>query len=134
MSGHSERSTISSEVSSRTPQSRSPSASATSSAVRTESFSKSTSTVTFISSAKRSAHARAAATVSPPKAAIRPCGTVPTPRPPHQEACASVETPIAPATCAAQPSPVCTSQWSWRAGKNRIGFPLAASTTCGRCA
>ena len=51
MSVQSERSTISSEVSSRTPQSRSPSASATSSAVRTESFSKSTSTVTFISSA-----------------------------------------------------------------------------------
>ena len=71
----------------------------------------------------------AAATVSPPKAAIRLCGTVPTPRPPHQDACASVDTPIAPAMCAAQPSPVWTSQWSWRAGKKRIGLPLAASTT-----
>ena len=56
-------------------------------------------------------------------------GTVPTPRPPHHDACASVETPIAPATCAAQPSPVCTSQWSWRAGKKRMGLPCAASTT-----
>ena len=97
--------------------------------MRTESFSKSTSTVTFISEPQRSANARAAATVSPPNAAIRPCGTVPTPRPPHHEAWASVETPIAPATCAAQPSPVCTSQWSWRAGKKRIGLPAAASTT-----
>jgi len=40
-----------------------------------------------------------------------------------------VETPIAPATCAAQPSPVCTCQWSKRAGKYRIGLPCAASTT-----
>ena len=45
------------------------------------------------------------------------------PRPPHQEACASVETPIEPPMCADQPSPVCTSQWSWRAGKYRIGLP-----------
>ena len=45
------RSTRFSEVSSRTPHSLSPSASATSSAVRTESLSKSTSTVTFISPA-----------------------------------------------------------------------------------
>ena len=51
------------------------------------------------------------------------------PRPPHQEACASVETPIEPPMCADQPSPVCTSQWSWRAGKYRIGLPPAASTT-----
>src|SRR3954449_294814 len=50
---------------------------------------------------------------------MSPCGTVPTPRPPHQLAWASVETPIAPATWAAQPSPVCTSQWSWRAGEER---------------
>ena len=45
------RSTRRSEVSSRTPQRSSPSASATSIAVVTESFSKSTSTVTFISCA-----------------------------------------------------------------------------------
>jgi hypothetical protein len=51
------------------------------------------------------------------------------PRPPHHDAWASVETPIAPATCAAHPSPVCTSQWSWRAGKNMMGLPWAASTT-----
>ena len=106
MSCQSERSTSVLAVSSRTPHSLSPSASATSSEVRTESFSKSTSTTTFISSAQRSANALAAATVSPPYAAISPCGTVPTPRPPHHDACASVETPIAPATCAAQPSPV----------------------------
>ena len=94
-----------------------------------ESFSKSTRTVTFISPAKRLAKSRAAATVSPPNAAISACGTVPTPRPPHQEACASVDTPIAPATWAAQPSPVCTSQWSCRAGKNRICLSPAASFT-----
>jgi hypothetical protein len=52
-------------VSRRTPHSRGPSASATSSAVRTESFSKSTSTVTLSWSAKRSANLRAASTVSP---------------------------------------------------------------------
>ncbi len=49
ISCQSARSTSRSEVSRRTPQRSSPSASATSSAVRTESFSKSTSTVTFIS-------------------------------------------------------------------------------------
>ena len=54
---------------------------------------------------------------------------MPTPTPPHQEAWASVETPMAPATCAAQPSPVWTIQWSWRAGKKMIGLPAAASTT-----
>ena len=27
---------------------------------------------------------------------MSPCGTVPMPRPPHHDACASVETPIAP--------------------------------------
>jgi len=59
----------------------------------------------------------------------RGVGTVPTPRPPHQDAFASVDTPIAPASCAAQPSPVCTSQWSWRAGMNRMALPCAASTT-----
>src|SRR3954469_15338342 len=121
MSSHSERSTRLSEVSTRTPQSRSPSASATATDSRTESLWKSTSTVTFISREKRSANARAAATVSPPYAAISACGTVPTPRPPHHDACASVETPIAPATRAAQPSPVRTSQRSWRAGKKRGG-------------
>ena len=31
-------------------------------------------------------------------------------RPPHHDAWASVLTPMAPATCAAQPSPVCTCQ------------------------
>ena len=36
---------------------------------------------------------------------------------------------MAPATCAAQPSPVWTIQWSWRAGKKMIGLPAAASTT-----
>ena len=36
---------------------------------------------------------------------------------------------MAPATWADQPSPVCTSQWSWRAGKKRMGLPCAASTT-----
>ena len=66
ISCHSERSTIVLEVSRRTPHNRGPRASATSSAVRTESFSKSTSTVTCSSSAKRSAKRRAAATVSPP--------------------------------------------------------------------
>src|SRR2546425_6391443 len=56
-------------------------------------------------------------------------GTVPTPSEPHHDACASVETPIAPAMCAAYPSPVWTSQWSCRAGKNITCFGLAASTT-----
>ena len=64
-------------MSSRTPHSRSPSASATSSAVRTESFSKSTSTVTFMSGDAQSANFRAASTVSPPYDAISECGTVP---------------------------------------------------------
>jgi hypothetical protein len=74
--------------------------------VRTESFSKSTSTVTFMSAGAQSANRRAAATVSPPYAAISECGTVPIPRPPHQDACSSVVTPmdaprILPATYAA---------------------------------
>ena len=43
----------------------------------------------------------AASTVLRPYAAMSACGTVPMPRPPHQDACASVETPIAPAMCAA---------------------------------
>src|SRR6266550_1450187 len=42
-------------------------------------------------------------------------GTVPTPSEPHHDACASVDTPIAPAMCAAYPSPVWTSQWPGRA-------------------
>ena len=54
------------EVSRRTPQRSSPSASATSTAVRAESLAKSTSTVMFISPPNRPAKARAAATVSPP--------------------------------------------------------------------
>src|SRR5256885_17224680 len=57
------------------------------------------------------------------------CGTVPPPSEPHHDACASVDTPIAPAMWAAYPSPVCTSQWSCRAGKNITCFGLAASTT-----
>src|SRR5438876_8074516 len=57
------------------------------------------------------------------------CGTVPTPSEPHHESGASVDTPIAPAMCAAYPAPVCTSQWSCRAGKNITCFGLAASTT-----
>ena len=129
ISCHRERSTIVLLVSRRTPHSRGPSASATSRAVRTESFSKLTSTVTLSWSANRSANFRAASTVSPPYAAISPCGTVPMPLPPHHDACASVETPIAPAMCAAHPSPVWTCQWSKRAGKYRIGLPPAASTT-----
>ena len=93
-------------MSSRTPQSRGPSARATSSAVCTESFSKSTSTVTFISGSTFSTNFVAASTVLPPYAAISACGTVPIPRPPHQEACASEVTPISvpttwPATKAA---------------------------------
>lgn len=117
ISCHRLRSTMVLEVSRRTPQRSSPRASATSSAVRTESFSKSTSTITLSSPANRSANLRAASTVSPPYAAMSPWGTVPMPRPPHHDACASVLTPIAPATWAAQPSPVCTCQWSKRAGK-----------------
>jgi hypothetical protein len=97
--------------------------------VRTESFSKSTRTTTFTSSEAASANFDAASTVFPPYAAMSAWGTVPTPWPPHQDACAWVETPIAPATCAAYPSPVWTRWWSWRAGKKRIGFPPAASTT-----
>jgi hypothetical protein len=89
-------------VSSRTPHNLGPSARATSSDVRTESFSKSTSTVTFMSSGAQAAKTRAASTVSPPQAATRACGTVPIPRPPHQEAWASEVTPIgAPSTRAA---------------------------------
>jgi len=64
-SSHSERSTRRSEVSSRTPQSFGPRARAASSAVRTESFSKSTSTTTFMSSGAQAANCRAASTVSP---------------------------------------------------------------------
>ena len=48
---------------------------------------------------------------------MSPCGTVPMPLPPHQDAWASVDTPIAPAMWAAHPSPVWTCQWSKRAGK-----------------
>jgi hypothetical protein len=54
------------EVSRRTPQSRVPSARATSSAVRTESFSKSTSTVTWMSGSMCSTNFDAASTVLPP--------------------------------------------------------------------
>ena len=90
----SDLSTRFSDVSRRTPQSRGPSARATSSAVSTESFSKSTSTVTFRSSGAQSANFVAARTVLPPYAAISECGTVPTPLPPHQDACSSVVTPI----------------------------------------
>ena len=55
------------------------------------------------SSVAHSANFVAASTVLPPYAAISACGTVPTPRPPHQDACASDVTPtgapsIAPAT------------------------------------
>jgi len=53
-----------------------------------------------------SANFVAASTVLPPYAAISECGTVPMPRPPHHEACASEVTPTgapisAPATNAA---------------------------------
>ena len=58
------------------------------------------------SAAPSSANFVAASTVLPPYEAISACGTVPMPRPPHQDACASEVTPIstpiiAPATCAA---------------------------------
>jgi hypothetical protein len=71
--------------------------------VRTESFSKSTRTTMFMSSLAHSANFVAASTVLPPYEAMSACGTVPTPRPPHQDACASEVTPIsapiiAPAT------------------------------------
>ena len=60
----------------------------------------------FMSAGAHSANFVAASTVLPPYEAISACGTVPTPRPPHQEACASEVTPIAapiiaPATYAA---------------------------------
>src|SRR5439155_8721441 len=88
-----------SEVSSRTPQSRGPSARATSRAVPTELLSKSTRTVTFRSSGAHSANLVAASTVLPPYDAISEWGTVPTPLPPHHDACSSVVTPIgAPTT------------------------------------
>jgi len=94
ISFQSERSTSWPAVSSRTPQSRGPRARATSSDVRTESFSKSTSTTTFSSAGAHSANFVAASTVLPPYAAISACGTVPTPCPPHHDACSSVVTPI----------------------------------------
>jgi len=101
-SSHNDRSTSDSDVSNRTPQRRGPKACATSSAVRTESFSKSTSTTTFRSAGAHSAKRSAATTVSPPYDAISECGTVPTPLPPHQDACSSVVTPTgAPTTCPA---------------------------------
>ncbi len=106
ISSHSERSTSISDVSRRTPHSFGPSVRATSSAVCTELLSKSTSTVMLMSSEAHSANFVAASTVLPPYDAINECGTVPIPRPPHQEACSSVVTPIGaptmrPATCAA---------------------------------
>ena len=124
-----DRSTMVPEVSRRTPHRRSPSARATAREVATLSLSKSTSDTMRTSSDIASASDTVAATVSPPHAAISAWGTVPIPDEPHQEACASVDTPIAPATCAAQPSPVCTIQWSWRAGKNMTDLGHAASTT-----
>src|SRR6266571_6848944 len=112
-SSHSERSTSISDVSRRTPHNLGPSVRATSSAVCTELFSKSTSTVMLMSSDAHSANFVAASTVLHPYDAISECGTVPIPRPPHQDACSSVVTPIGapttrPATYAAYPSPVCT--------------------------
>ena len=58
------------------------------------------------SAGAHSANFVAASTVLPPYEAISECGTVPTPRPPHHDDCASVVTPIgastiAPATYAA---------------------------------
>ena len=81
-----------------------------------------------------SANFVAASTVLPPYEPISACGTVPTPLPPHQDACASEVTPISapttcPATYAAYPSPVWTRWWSWRAGMKMIGFLFAASST-----
>ena len=105
-----DRSTSVSDVSSRTPYSRSPSARAHASDVPTQSLSKSTRPMTLTDSGIWRAKAWVAATVSPPNAAIRAWGTVPIPSEPHHEAWASVDTPMAPATCAAQPSPVCTIQ------------------------
>ena len=65
ISSHSERSTSWPEVSSRTPHSAGPSASATARAVATESFSKSTRTVMWRSAGAHSANFFAASTVSP---------------------------------------------------------------------
>jgi hypothetical protein len=98
ISSQSDRSTSWPEVSSRTPQSLGPSSRATSSAVLTESFSKSTRTVMFMSGSAFSANFVAARTVLPPYEPISACGTVPTPRPPHQDACASDVTPISAPT------------------------------------
>ena len=88
------------EVSSRTPHSRSPNALAQASEVATESLSKSTRAIRGTPGNWR-AKAATAATVSPPKVAIRACGMVPRPRSPHQAAWASVATPWAPPTKAA---------------------------------
>ena len=66
ISSQSDWSTRLSDVSSRTPHSREPSTRATSSAVSTELFSKSTRTVTFRSSGAHSANFVAASTVFPP--------------------------------------------------------------------
>ena len=118
------RSASVSEVSSRTPHRSSPSASATSSAVRTESLSKSTSTVTFISRAEARRRTRArrrrCRRRRPRSARAGRCRRRgrPTTTPARRSRRRS-----RPPTCAAQPSPVCTSQWSWRAGKYRIGLP-----------
>ena len=92
ISSHRERSTMTLEVSRRTPHSRSPKARAHSRAVRTESFSKSTRAISGTPSMWR-AKAAVAATVSPANAAMSACGMVPSPRSPHQAACASVATP-----------------------------------------
>ena len=100
---HSDASTSDSEVSSRTPHRRGPSSRATASAVSTDVLSKSTSTVMLKSAGAESANFLAARTVFPPYAAMSECGTVPTPLPPHHDACSSVVTPIdAPQTCPAR--------------------------------
>ena len=76
-----------------------------------------TSAMSGISGGSTFETATAAATVSPPYAAISACGTLPTPLYPLNVPCASVETLAAPPTCALSPSPGCSRAWSLRAPK-----------------
>ena len=117
ISSHSEQSTSCSDVSSRTPHSFGPNADATSSAVCTESLTKSTSTVTFISRVVTVGEQLCGAHRVPAVGgdqAVRD-GADPAAAPPRR---LRVRGDADRARdVGAQPSPVCTSQWSWRAGK-----------------
>ena len=98
--GHSERSTIVLEVSRRTPQSRSPEARATASAVAPSHCRSRRGRRCQVLADERGEASRGLHGI----AAVRRHQAVrdgAEPRPPHQDACASVETPIAPATWAA---------------------------------